>query len=90
MKNQVFEKVITIENYQDINFLGSDGRKVEICKIQYSFKNEIGTCFKEINVPYEYINELKNGTYPRKAIVLFEVDDFTRKPKITGFKFGNN
>lgn len=90
MKSQVFEKVITIENYSDINFVNSENRKVEICKIQYSFKNEIGTCFREVTIPYEYVNELKNGTYPRRAILLFEVDDFTRKPKITGLKFGNN
>lgn len=92
MKN--FETNICIEGYKPLDFTTESGDRVKMCKLNYSYigtkETEIGRQFVTLNVPYEYCDKLKGCKFPLNAILVFSVENFTKKPDIIDIKILND
>ena len=93
MKNEKFEKRILIEAYKKIDFTPEGGSRFQACKVTYSYMSEsedlVGRQFVQINLPIEYFDKLKGCKLPIESIVVFSIEDLTKKPIIEDLKINN-
>ncbi len=87
---QLFEKKITLENYSDYDFVGSDGKRMQLLKIMYSYRDEKGLRTPEIRIPYECLDKIKDLTFPKQALIVFTIDDLSKRPTIVDLKVLGN
>lgn len=85
-----FNKNITIQGYKPVDFTSENGQRIQMCKLIYSYEgngeNEIGIQMKELSVPFEYCEKLKNSKFPCKAIVVISCENLTVRPRIEEIK----
>lgn len=93
MKNEKFEKRITVEAYKKIDFTPEGGSRFQACKVTYSYisesENLVGRQFVQINLPIEFFDKLKECKLPFDATVVFSIEDLTKKPVIEDLKINN-